>query len=78
LFVVDFNTAARDSRTYPEYEHKLANGQVSYLGIAIRGAARVVTSIAGNSRAYVDLRQGKFRVEKPLNAGQTIRMVRPS
>lgn len=51
LFVVDFNTAARDSRTYPEYEHKVANEQVSYLGIAIYGAARAVTSIAGNLKS---------------------------
>lgn len=51
LLVVDFNTAARDSRTYPEYEHKLANEQVSYLGIAMHGPARAVTSIAGNLKS---------------------------
>jgi hypothetical protein len=49
--VVDFNVAARDSRTYPEYEHKLANGQVSCLSIVVHGAARAVTSIAENLKS---------------------------
>jgi hypothetical protein len=51
LFVIDFNSAARDSREYPEYEQKLASAEPSYLGIAIHGSAKLVTSITGNLRS---------------------------
>jgi len=49
--VIDFNAAARDSRTYPEYEDKLARDVPEYLGIAVHGPAAVVTSLTGNLKS---------------------------
>jgi hypothetical protein len=51
LFVVDFNSVARDSRVYPEYEKQLALSEPSYLGLAIHGDAKLVTSVTGNLRS---------------------------
>jgi hypothetical protein len=50
VFVIDFNDAARDSKTYDEYEGTLAGRSVSYLGLALYGPKKQVNSVAGNLR----------------------------
>lgn len=48
LTVLDFNSAAQLSRTYPEYERRLQADHLEYLGLALFGAAKAVTSLTGN------------------------------
>lgn len=51
IFVIDFNTAALESHTYTEYEQRLLCGKVGYLGLALHGSAKALSSLTGNLRS---------------------------
>lgn len=51
IFVIDFNSAAHSSHTYDEYEKLLGDGPVNYLGLALHGARKAVTSVCGNLKS---------------------------
>lgn len=51
LMAVDFTDSARTSRTYEEYERKLAGKETAdldYLGLALYGERRSVESLTGS------------------------------
>ncbi|MDQ4106499.1 MAG: DUF2000 domain-containing protein, partial [Actinomycetota bacterium] len=51
LLVVDFTDAAQTSKTYADYERKIAavsTGQLNYLGVAFYGARRPVNRLTGS------------------------------
>lgn len=51
IFVIDFNSAAHNSHTYDEYEKLLADEPVDYLGLALHGPKKAVTSVSGNLKS---------------------------
>ncbi|MHA6799833.1 DUF2000 domain-containing protein [Salinifilum ghardaiensis] len=51
ITVIDFNDAARNSRSYGEYEQRLQVGPVGYLGLALFGARKAVKSVSGNLKS---------------------------
>ena len=51
LLVVDFSDAAQSSRTYPEYEAKLAAARpedLTYLGLTLYGPKKLVNALTGS------------------------------
>ncbi|MDE6030574.1 MAG: DUF2000 domain-containing protein [Oscillospiraceae bacterium] len=51
IVYVDFTELAQSCRTYPEYEEKIARtpeAELRYLGLALYGEKRLVSSITGN------------------------------
>ncbi|WP_175454946.1 DUF2000 domain-containing protein [Actinopolyspora saharensis] len=51
ITVLDFNDAARNSRSYDEYEQKLLTESIGYLGLALFGARKAVKSVSGNLKS---------------------------
>lgn len=51
ITVIDFNDAARNSRSYSEYEQQLLAEPVGYLGLALFGARKSVKSVSGNLKS---------------------------
>jgi hypothetical protein len=52
ISVIDFNDAARSSRSYDEYEQQLLSGSVGYLGLALFGPRKAVKSLSGNLKSF--------------------------
>ncbi|SFD85094.1 hypothetical protein SAMN04487819_10483 [Actinopolyspora alba] len=51
VVVIDFNEAARSSRSYDEYEKNIRMDGMGYLGIALHGPRKAVKSISGNLKS---------------------------
>ncbi|WP_242907203.1 DUF2000 domain-containing protein [Actinomadura terrae] len=51
IVVIDFNEAARNSRTYDEYEKRLSTEPIGYLGLALHGPKKAITSVSGNLKS---------------------------
>jgi hypothetical protein len=51
IFVVDFNGAAYQSKTYDQYQDLLGATELSYLGLGMHGSAKPLRSLTGNLRS---------------------------